>query len=102
MAVEATEGKGEKAEGAGISLPQRYEGETGKGARIGGEAEKATKIGKTAKAGKMAKVAPITARATKFAKWARWGKIFTPIKNRVPGLGLIPTWTPTVYFELQS
>lgn len=41
-------------------------------------------------------------KMAKFAKIARWGKIITPIKNAVPGLGLIPTWTPTIFFELMS
>jgi len=100
---------GEKATGSNISLPQRPARETGKEARIGEEVEKATKIGKAAQAGKAAKVAPAAAKVApaaakvaKFAKWARWGKIITPLKNRIPGAGLIPTWTPTVYFELQS
>ncbi len=61
----------------------------------------AQRAGKAAKAGKAVKSVK-AARITKLVKMARWFKILTPIKNRVPGLGLIPTWTPSVWFELQT
>ena len=86
----------------------------GKAARAGGETAKAAKAGEeagevgeeTAKAaragGETAKATKAAPAAAKAARFARWGKIITPIKNALPFLGLIPTWTPTVYFELQS
>jgi hypothetical protein len=62
----------------------------------------AREAGKAAKATKAGKAAATTTRAAKIAKMAKWLRILTPIKNRVPGLGLIPTWTPSVWYELKS
>lgn len=65
------------------------------------EAQRAGKAAKAVKAGRAVKSVK-AARVVKLVKLARWFKILTPIKNRIPGLGLIPTWTPSVWFELQT
>lgn len=105
MEVDVEESPEEEKES---SLPQQPETETGEETLKSGKTtqageEAAQTEGKAARAGgetaKATKAAPAAAKAARFA---RWGKIITPIKNALPFLGLIPTWTPTVYFELQS
>ena len=61
-----------------------------------------TKAGKAGKAGKAVKAGKAATITTKAAKLARWLRIITPLKNRIPGLGFVPTWTPSVWFELKS
>jgi len=113
MSVETEEGSEEQIE---VSPPEQLqkpeiakeeeakavkgEEEATKEAKMVREEEEAVKVARGGEeAARIARAGAVASRAAKFAKW---GKILTPIKNAVPFLGLIPTWTPTVYFELQT